>query len=448
MVKFKTNSKLVQKHIAYTYDAIGTKLQKEVRDDTQGGFTGVDRTYYAGAFTYEKKIADTHQKLKFIAQPEGYIEPNVTSGISTTLNTGSVEMSYVYNFTDHLGNIRLSYSDKNNDGQITASTEIIEENNYYAFGLKHKGYNNVVNGTHYPYGYNGKEENDELGLEWLDFGARNYDASLGRWMNLDPLAELMRRHSPYNYAFDNPVYWIDPDGRSPEQPESLGKDGYGNTMTSGAFDAYDFSDKSPKKNRRTIINTFKYDKNANGNQIKTGTDYITETITMNRSSINENGESVYTETNVSTTMTVDSKGKISENATTEVKETITTMTEHGPKATFTSETGELKANHITPELREATNEVAEFKLDHEYGLSPVQVYANRVNTGLTGTVGIFTAGIGTAFSGSVTVAGYTFSETQIAIGGSIVSMGVEEATGFGKWISPEALCIMHMNEKF
>lgn len=87
--------------------------------------------------------------------------------------------------------------------------------NYYPFGLKHKGYNFVINAQHYPFGYNGKEENDELGLEWLDFGARNYNASLGRWMNLDPLAELMRRHSPYNYAFDNPVYFIDPDGMAP-----------------------------------------------------------------------------------------------------------------------------------------------------------------------------------------------------------------------------------------
>ena len=87
--------------------------------------------------------------------------------------------------------------------------------NYYPFGLKHRGYNSVLNGQHYPYGYlacpehsrRSKEENDELSLEWLDFGARNYDASLGRWMNLDPLAELMRRHSPYNYEVRKPIYF-------------------------------------------------------------------------------------------------------------------------------------------------------------------------------------------------------------------------------------------------
>jgi RHS repeat-associated protein len=90
----------------------------------------------------------------------------------------------------------------------------------YPFGLKHKGYNNVTssngNSVAQRRKFGGFELQDELNLNWYDMTARNYDASLGRWMNLDPLAEEMRRHSPYNYAYDNPIYFIDPDGMMPQ----------------------------------------------------------------------------------------------------------------------------------------------------------------------------------------------------------------------------------------
>jgi RHS repeat-associated protein len=64
----------------------------------------------------------------------------------------------------------------------------------------------------YKYKYNSKELQNELGLAWYDYGARNYEASLGRWMNLDPLSEKYTEWTPYNYTMNNPVRYIDPAG--------------------------------------------------------------------------------------------------------------------------------------------------------------------------------------------------------------------------------------------
>ncbi len=91
-----------------------------------------------------------------------------------------------------------------------SGVEIIEESNYYPFGLKHEGYNILTGNAAYQYKYNGKEL-QETGM--YDYGARMYMPDLGRWGMIDPLAEKSRRWSTYNYAYNNPIRFIDPDGR-------------------------------------------------------------------------------------------------------------------------------------------------------------------------------------------------------------------------------------------
>jgi RHS repeat-associated protein len=126
---------------------------------------------------------------------------------------------YVYQYKDHLGNVRLSYADSNNDGSITASTEIIEESNYYPYGLKHKGYNDVIssngNSTAQKFKYNGIELEESLGLNLYEMDVRMYDPSIARFNGIDPVTHHSQGTS---VAFDNnPVYWADPSGANSSQ---------------------------------------------------------------------------------------------------------------------------------------------------------------------------------------------------------------------------------------
>jgi RHS repeat-associated protein len=315
--------------IEYFYDANGVKLKKVV---TMENGVSIKETQYSGAFIYESN--NSALSLKFISHPEGYIEPS-----------GASSFDYVYQFKDHLGNIRLSYKelkdlesnftnskdgwqnagnvtstlvngrlkvsvdsawegikqnfngglntspgeeilinlkidkgntqskirilvqelDSNNnhiswntvhhdlqtgsyslnytvntgdkiklkidkvnthtndltyfyvDHVIVSSNElqIIEENNYYPFGLQHSGYNSVVNGTENNYQtYQGQELEEELGKNTLAYQWRDYDPAIARFNKIDRFSEKYYDHSPYNFTKNNPILYAEVKGDS------------------------------------------------------------------------------------------------------------------------------------------------------------------------------------------------------------------------------------------
>ena len=176
----------LNRKINYFYTFNGEKLRKTVEDN--GTITKVD---YCGPFVYETTSGT--RSLKYIATPYGRAVKNGSAWV------------YEYNLTDHLGNVRVVIKKGTNN-----LAEIVQQKGYYSFGMEISQFS-AGTGTSKNW-YNGKEIQDDFGLYWYDYGARFYDPMLGRWHTPDPLAEKWRRMSPYNYAANNPMRFIDPDG--------------------------------------------------------------------------------------------------------------------------------------------------------------------------------------------------------------------------------------------
>lgn len=170
-----------QNTISYVYAANGNKVHM---------LKGSEITDYLGNFQYT--TLDGVLSSQVLANEEGYFD--------------FVNNRYVYQYRDHLGNIRISYT-KDNNGNALA----LEENNYYPFGMKHTGYNTGdTTNNKFKYLYNSKELQSNGNL---DYGWRQYMPDLGRWNGMDQLSEAYHAASPYAYVMNNPINMFDPDGR-------------------------------------------------------------------------------------------------------------------------------------------------------------------------------------------------------------------------------------------
>jgi RHS repeat-associated protein len=180
-----------------------------------------------------KHTRNFKEVLQFFPTPEGYVKATPIGNANPDLPPTGYAYNYVFNYTDHLGNIRLSYTKDPQSGTL----QILEENHYYPFGLRHEvyvtgskrqhGFGNDGGGgdiddvelinvlrTDYQYKYNGKEFQDELGLNMYAMDMRQYDPAIARWVVQDPIVHL--NQSPYNSFDNNPVFWADPSGADAE----------------------------------------------------------------------------------------------------------------------------------------------------------------------------------------------------------------------------------------
>ncbi|NOZ34254.1 MAG: hypothetical protein GXO80_03030 [Chlorobi bacterium] len=158
----------------YTYTATGMKLKTQTYEN--GNLKNT--TEYSGAFVYENNT------LSYINIPGGRIVAQTNE--------------YQYNLTDHLGNVRLTFT-KDTSG----TAKIIQEDHYYPFGMRISGQHFSNTDLINKYLYNGKELQDQT--LYLDYGLRQMDAQLGRWHVADAMAESYFSESPYSYAGNDPI---------------------------------------------------------------------------------------------------------------------------------------------------------------------------------------------------------------------------------------------------
>jgi len=188
----------IMQSVNFSYAANGTKLRKQAKIDHQ-----VSATWdYSGRFIYADQNGDNTQ-LAYLMASHGRLVMH-ENGSST----------YEYSLKDHLGNTRITFDEDLN---------ILQEDAYYPFGMTITGLSSANSSPENKYKYNGKrctersrsELQDEFGLDWYDYGARMYDAALGRFHSIDPKAESYRFQTTYAYAVNNPVMFIDKNGENP-----------------------------------------------------------------------------------------------------------------------------------------------------------------------------------------------------------------------------------------
>ncbi|MEL7119288.1 MAG: RHS repeat-associated core domain-containing protein, partial [Bacteroidota bacterium] len=242
-------------YIEFLYDANGTKLQKKVVSPANsvdlnanpipaGTYSGTNLTSSGQVASGTTVNMGATQSITLQAGFSAVTGADFTASIVSTVGqstdyrdyiggieyeNGTLEAIYLsdsrlfqesgtrryeYFITDHLGNTRITFTDKDGDGKIEifdnpATNEVLSENHYYPFGMAMNGVWMSGSDKATNYQYNGKELNEDFGLNLYEYGARWYDPAIGRFTGVDPISDEFPWVSTFNYAENEPIASID-----------------------------------------------------------------------------------------------------------------------------------------------------------------------------------------------------------------------------------------------
>lgn len=184
--------------IEMTYDAAGTLLKRKTI--AANGNTVEERHYVGG--------------IEYLKNGSSYVLESVYHAEGRILFTGTSQ-EWQYALTDHLGNTRLVYADRNGNGivEVEVPSEIVQEEHYFPFGMKMSGpWMGGAAGAKTKYQYNGIEHVDAFALNVNMAHYRTLDPTIGRWWGVDPYAESFLTMSPYVAMGNSPTFYADPGG--------------------------------------------------------------------------------------------------------------------------------------------------------------------------------------------------------------------------------------------
>jgi RHS repeat-associated protein len=203
--------------ILYTYDPAGNRVSKKV---------GTTSTWYVrdaqgnalAVYDNAGGVINWREQQLYGSSRLGLWKPDINIATTPGSSVWGDANRKNYELTNHLGNVLAVITNETTIAGGVKSPVVVSAQDYYAFGMIQPGRN--ISSANYRYGFNGKENDNEVkgtGNQ-QDYGMRIYDPRIGKFLSVDPLSKDYPYYTPYQFAGNSPIKFIDLDGEEPKDP--------------------------------------------------------------------------------------------------------------------------------------------------------------------------------------------------------------------------------------